>query len=59
MPHKLTNMLAKVPSDITIAQAAIPIPIDQIAREVGILPEELELYGKTKAKVHRPRYAKG
>jgi formyltetrahydrofolate synthetase len=52
MPHKLTNVLPQVPRDIEIAQASIPIPIDQIAREVGILPEELELYGKNKAKVH-------
>jgi formyltetrahydrofolate synthetase len=52
MPHKLTNRLISVPSDIEIAQAATPIPIDQIASEVGILPEELELYGRTKAKVH-------
>ena len=41
-----------VPSDIEIAQAATPIPIDQIAAAAGILPEELELYGKNKAKVH-------
>jgi formyltetrahydrofolate synthetase len=40
-----------VPSDIEIAQAATPLPIDQIASEAGILPAELELYGKTKAKV--------
>ena len=52
MPHKLTNLLTRVPSDIEIAQAATPIPIDQIAAEAGILPDELELYGKTKAKVH-------
>src|SRR6266850_8498183 len=52
VPHKLTNLLTSVPSDIEIAQAATPIPIDQIASEAGILPEELELYGKTKAKVH-------
>src|ERR1700728_4000831 len=52
MPHKLQNMLAKVPSDIDIAQAAKPISIEKIAAEVGILPDELELYGKTKAKVH-------
>jgi len=52
MPHKLTNMLARVPSDIDIAQAATPIPIDKIAAEAGILPDELELYGKNKAKVH-------
>jgi formyltetrahydrofolate synthetase len=52
MPHKLTNILTRVPSDIEIAQAATPLPIQQIASEAGILPEELELYGKTKAKVH-------
>jgi formyltetrahydrofolate synthetase len=52
MPHKLNNILARVPSDIEIAQAATPLPIDQIATEAGILPEELDLYGKTKAKVH-------
>ena len=52
MPHKLTNILTRVPSDIEIAQAATPLPINQIASEAGILPEELDLYGKTKAKVH-------
>src|SRR5580693_686890 len=52
MPHKLTNVLSQVPRDIEIAQAAVPIPINQIAHEAGILPEELELYGKSKAKVH-------
>jgi formyltetrahydrofolate synthetase len=51
MPHKLKNMLARVPSDIEIAQAAKPISIDRIAAEAGILPDELELYGNTKAKV--------
>src|ERR1700735_2897143 len=51
MPHKLTNMLSRVPSDITIAQSATPLPIDKIAAEAGILPDELELYGKSKAKV--------
>jgi formyltetrahydrofolate synthetase len=52
MPHKLTNILTRVPSDIEIAQAATPLPIDRIASEAGILPEELDLYGNTKAKVH-------
>jgi formyltetrahydrofolate synthetase len=52
MAHKLTNILTRVPSDIEIAQAATPIPIDRIAAESGILPDELELYGKSKAKVH-------
>jgi formyltetrahydrofolate synthetase len=52
MPHKLTNILTRVPSDIEIAQAATPLPIGQIATEAGILSEELDLYGQTKAKVH-------
>jgi len=40
-----------VPSDIEIAQAATPLPIGEIAIAAGILPEELEHYGNTKAKV--------
>jgi formyltetrahydrofolate synthetase len=52
MPHKLKNLLTSVPSDLDIAQAATPIRIEKIASEAGILPDELELYGKTKAKVH-------
>ena len=52
MPHKLTKILASVPSDIVIAQAATPIPISRIASDAGILSEELEPYGSTKAKVH-------
>lgn len=52
MPHKLSNLKTPVPSDIDIAQAATPLPISQIAAEAGILPDELELYGKSKAKVH-------
>ena len=52
LPHKLSKLLTPVPSDIEIAQAATPIPIDRIAADAGILPDELELYGKTKAKIH-------
>jgi len=40
-----------VPSDIDIAQAAVPRPIAELAEEIGILPEELIPYGRTKAKV--------
>jgi len=39
-------------SDLDIAQAATPIPIDEVALRAGILPDELELYGRSKAKVH-------
>src|SRR5580693_5518773 len=45
-------MTLKLASDIEIAQASNPIPIDQIAAGTGILPDELEFYGRSKAKVH-------
>lgn len=51
MPHKLQNLKTAVPSDIEIAQEATPLPITQIANEVGLLPEELVPYGVDKAKV--------
>ncbi len=41
----------RVPSDIEIAQAATPLPIGELATKAGILAEELELYGRYKAKV--------
>jgi formate--tetrahydrofolate ligase len=39
------------PSDLEIARAVKPRPIVDIARELGIHDDELELYGPTKAKV--------
>jgi formyltetrahydrofolate synthetase len=52
VPHKLSKVLAQVPSNIAIAQSARPLPIAEIAAEAGILAEELEPYGRYKAKVH-------
>jgi len=49
-PLKL-NLQTPVPSDIEIAQEADIKPIKLVAEEVGLLPEELELYGDYKAKV--------
>jgi formyltetrahydrofolate synthetase len=46
------GVLPRTPSDLEIAQAATPIPIDKIAALAGILPDELEPYGRSKAKVH-------
>ncbi|MEJ7810976.1 MAG: formate--tetrahydrofolate ligase [Gemmatimonadaceae bacterium] len=43
--------MANVPSDIEIAQAAKLRPIVDVAGDVGLLPDELDLYGKYKAKV--------
>jgi formyltetrahydrofolate synthetase len=52
-PFKPTpiKVIHPVPSDIDIAQAAELKPINLIAEELGLLPEELELYGNYKAKV--------
>jgi formate--tetrahydrofolate ligase len=43
---------AVVPSDLEIAQSATLKPILEIARSVGLTEDDLELYGKYKAKVH-------
>ncbi|MEJ7747725.1 MAG: formate--tetrahydrofolate ligase [Candidatus Limnocylindrales bacterium] len=40
-----------LPSDLDIARAVQPRPIVDVATELGIRPEELELYGPWKAKV--------
>ncbi|MCE2803001.1 MAG: formate--tetrahydrofolate ligase [Gemmatimonadota bacterium] len=40
-----------VPSDIEIAQAATLRPITDVAAEIGLGPDDLDLYGKYKAKV--------
>ncbi len=41
-----------VPSDLQIAQSATLRPIVEIARGLGLKEEDLELYGRHKAKVH-------
>ena len=41
-----------VPSDIDIAQAAEMIPIVEIAERIGLSVDDMDLYGKWKAKVH-------
>ena len=53
----------KVPSDIAIAQAARLRPIRDVAAELGLSDDELELYGKYKAKISlgalQQRHTKG
>ncbi|XP_031437146.1 monofunctional C1-tetrahydrofolate synthase, mitochondrial [Clupea harengus] len=49
-PLKL-QPLSPVPSDIAISRAQSPKPIGQLAEEIGLLLEECELYGRSKAKV--------
>jgi formate--tetrahydrofolate ligase len=43
--------MAKVPSDIAIAQAATLRPIADVAAEVGLGPDEILPYGRYKAKI--------
>lgn len=43
--------MKKIPADLEIAQAARLKPITEIARQIGIQEDELELYGKYKAKI--------
>ncbi len=44
-------MTPKFPTDIEIAQAAVPRPIAEIAAEAGLGPDEFLPYGKFKAKI--------
>ena len=46
------HLRTPVPSDIDIAQEATLKPIQELAEELGLEGDELELYGKYKAKVH-------
>src|SRR6059058_5156477 len=40
-----------MPSSLEIAQSAALRPIDELATELGLLPEEVDLYGRFKAKI--------
>jgi len=44
-------MLVSVPSDIEIASRANPRPIVDVARDLGLSPDDIEQYGKYKAKL--------
>jgi formate--tetrahydrofolate ligase len=44
-------MQTEMPSSLEIAQAATLRPIEEIAAAGGLLPEEVEPYGRTKAKI--------
>jgi len=47
----MTATATKVPSDIAIAQSARLRPIRDVAAELGLSDDKLELYGKYKAKI--------
>jgi formate--tetrahydrofolate ligase len=41
----------QMPSSLEIAQSAILRPVDELASRLGLLPEEVDLYGRFKAKI--------
>jgi formate--tetrahydrofolate ligase len=43
--------VSSIPSDIEIAQAARPLPITEIAAQLGLGADDLDTYGKYKAKI--------
>jgi len=48
----IVDIKSPVPSDIEIAQAARLRPIREVAEELGLTEDDLDYYGKYKAKVH-------
>src|SRR5438552_2681347 len=44
-------MATKIPSSLEIAQTATLRPIADLAADAGLLPDEVELYGRYKAKI--------
>ncbi len=58
--YPLPEFKRPVPSDLAIAQEAVLEPVASVAERVGLTPDDLEMYGKHKAKVHlevRERFA--
>jgi len=49
---KLVNLISPTPSDIDIAQAAVPNKIKFVAEACGLTEDDYELYGKYKAKIN-------
>jgi formate--tetrahydrofolate ligase len=43
--------ISSIPTDIEIAQAARPLPITEIAAQLGLGADDLDTYGKYKAKI--------
>jgi len=46
----LASTLSPVPADITIAQAATPLHISEVAAMLDLAPDEVDLYGQYQAK---------
>ncbi|CAJ0931910.1 unnamed protein product, partial [Ranitomeya imitator] len=51
MEYTNLQLQTPVPSDIEISRSCVPKAISRLSEEIGLLSEEVELYGQTKAKV--------
>lgn len=49
--HLPTDITTSLPSSLEIAQGATLRPIAEVAADAGLLPDEVDLYGRYKAKV--------
>lgn len=45
------QLKSPVPHDIDISRSQPPKHIGELANEIGLIPDEVDLYGRTKAKV--------
>ena len=43
-----------MPSDLEIAHSVTALPITEVAAKIGLSPDDLELYGRDKAKISQP-----
>uniref|UniRef100_A0A671PMU0 C-1-tetrahydrofolate synthase, cytoplasmic n=1 Tax=Sinocyclocheilus anshuiensis TaxID=1608454 RepID=A0A671PMU0_9TELE len=51
MQYRPFTKHSKIVVDVTISRSCVPKPIECLAEEVGLFSDEVELYGRTKAKV--------
>ncbi|KAG8449349.1 hypothetical protein GDO86_016121 [Hymenochirus boettgeri] len=51
MEYNKLQLKTPVPSDIEISRSCVPKPVVKLCQEIGLLSDEVELYGQTKAKV--------
>uniref|UniRef100_A0A8C6XGH2 C-1-tetrahydrofolate synthase, cytoplasmic n=1 Tax=Naja naja TaxID=35670 RepID=A0A8C6XGH2_NAJNA len=49
--YRLLTPVTPVPSDIEVSRSCTPKPIGELAREIGLISDEVELYGQCKAKI--------
>src|SRR5438132_9375934 len=49
--RKERTLATQIPSSLEIAQSALLRPVGEIAEEAGLLPDEVELFGRYKAKI--------